>query len=357
MLARKRERASQVERDPRWKAVRTRDAAADGTFFYSVATTGVYCRPSCAARPAKPENVGFHTTRADAERAGFRACKRCRPDQPALAERRATQVAALCRLIEDSDENLSLQSLAEHAGLSVFHTQRMFKSVTGLTPKAYASAQRANRLREGLSQQTSVTQAIYGAGYGSSGRFYEKAGELLGMTAQTYREGGTRVRIRFAVGECSLGSILVAATERGVCAVSLGDAPEALVRELEQRFPRAELVGADKAFEKVVAQVVALVERPRSRHQLPLDIQGTAFQQRVWSALTQIPAGTTLTYSELAERIGSPRAVRAVASACAANPLALAIPCHRVVRLDGSASGYRWGVERKQKLLEREASK
>lgn len=349
-------RAAAVEGDPRWAAVVARDASADGTFFYSVKTTGVYCRPSCGARPARPENVGFHPTAAAAERAGFRPCMRCKPDQPPLAERQAAQVAALCRRIEQSDEVPSLEELARHAGLSVFHTHRIFKAVTGVTPKAYAAAHRARRVRAALGKNGTVTEAIYAAGYGSGGRFYEEANRVLGMTPTRYRAGGANMDVWFAIGECSLGSILVAATARGVCAILLGDDPEELVHDLERRFPRARLLGGDAGFEQLVAQVVGLVESPRVGAALPLDVRGTAFQQRVWQALRGIPMGATASYAEIASAIGAPGAARAVARACAANALAVAIPCHRVVRNDGELSGYRWGVERKRALLDREAS-
>ena len=355
MLAKTSAVADRTSDDARWTAVRARDARADGTFYFSVKTTGVYCRPSCAARPAKRENVAFHATPAAAERAGFRACKRCKPDQPPLAERRAAQVAALCRLIETREEIPSLEELASHAGMSAFHVHRVFKAVTGVTPKAYAAAHRAGRVRGELRTRASVTEAIYGAGYSSSARFYETSNARLGMTPSKFRAGGSDLEIRFAIGECTLGAILVAATERGVCAILLGDDPEALAHDLEQRFPHARLIGADPAFEQRVAQVVGLVEQPRLAGTLPLDIRGTAFQQRVWKALSQIPAGETASYREIAERIGAPRAMRAVAQACAANPVAVAIPCHRVVRTNGDLSGYRWGVERKRALLEREA--
>jgi AraC family transcriptional regulator of adaptative response/methylated-DNA-[protein]-cysteine methyltransferase len=344
-----------VKRDPRWAAVVARDAQADGEFFYSVKTTGVYCRPSCAARAARPENVSFHRTQAEAERAGFRPCKRCKPDQPPLAERQQAKVSDLCRFIEQSDEVPHLDALASRAGLSVFHVHRLFKMVTGLTPKAYAAAHRMKRVRAELGKRGTVTEAIYGAGYNSSGRFYEKSNQLLGMTPTQYRAGGVDTGIRFAIGECSLGSVLVAATELGVCAILMGDDPEELAHDLERRFPRARLIGADAEFERLVARVVGLMEKPRAGIDLPLDIRGTAFQQRVWQALREIPAGATRTYSDIAGAIGAPRAVRAVARACAANALAVAIPCHRVVRTDGNLSGYRWGVERKRELLAREA--
>lgn len=271
------------------------------------------------------------------------------------AGQRALQVAALCRLIEQSETVPTLAQLARHAGLSASHLQREFKAVTGLTPRAYAAAQRARRLRAELARGGTVTDAIYDAGYNSSGRFYDNANQVLGMTPTRYRRGGEDTAIRFAVGECSLGAILVAASERGVCAILIGDDPEALARDLQDRFARAELIGGDVAFEQQVAKVVGLVEAPRLGLDLPLDVRGTAFQQRVWQALRDIPPGATASYGEIARRIGAPKAVRAVAGACAANTLAVAIPCHRVVRTDGSLSGYRWGVERKRALLEREA--
>jgi AraC family transcriptional regulator of adaptative response/methylated-DNA-[protein]-cysteine methyltransferase len=349
-------RAAATVADPRWAAVVSRDRAADGSFFYSVRTTGVYCRPSCGARAARPENVAFHASAAEAERAGFRPCRRCRPERPALAEQQAATVAALCRIIEAAEQPPTLAALAQHAGWSAWPLHRVFKQVTGLTPRGYAAARRAQRLRDGLGRDGgSVTAAIYEAGYGSNGRFYGEADRVLGMTPSAWRRGGADTEIRFAVGECSLGSILVAQSERGVCAIALGDDPDRLARELQDRFPRARLSGGDAAFEALVAQVVGLVEAPRRGHELPLDVRGTAFQQRVWQALREIPPGRTASYAEIARRIGAPQSVRAMAQACGANALAVAIPCHRVVRTDGALSGYRWGVERKRALLEREA--
>ena len=339
----------------RWAAVTRRDRDADGKFYYSVKTTGVYCRPSCAARLAKRENVAFHATTAAAERAGFRACKRCRPNEAAPEAVRADAIVRACRLIETAEEMPSLDALAAGAGMSRFHFHRVFKSVTGLTPKDYAAAHRAKRLRAELPKSHTVTEAIYDAGFNSSGRFYAEADRRLGMTPTRFRKGGADVTIRFAVGQCSLGAILVAASDKGVCAITLGDAPEKLVRELQDRFPNAQLVGADKAFEKLVAKVVGFVEAPSLGLDLPLDLRGTAFQERVWRALRNIPAGRTASYAEVAKRIGKPGAVRAVAQACAANEIAVAIPCHRVVRTDGELSGYRWGVERKRVLLQKEA--
>ena len=349
------ELAAATERDPRWASVIARSTEADGAFFYSVRTTGVYCRPSCAARVARPENVRFHPTRQDAEQAGFRPCKRCKPDQPALVEQHAAMVTEACRLIEASESVPTLEELANHAGVSGFHFHRVFKVITGVTPREYAAAHRGDRVRKELGRAGSVTAAIYQSGYNSNGRFYGESQQVLGMTPTIYRAGGADADIRFAVGECSLGSILVARSELGVCAILLGDDPDALARNLQDRFPRATLIGGDAEFEQLVAQVVGFVEAPGLGLDLPRDVQGTAFQRRVWQALQEIPAGSTASYSEIAGRIGSPKAVRAVAQACAANALAVAIPCHRVVRTDGGLSGYRWGVERKRALLEREA--
>ncbi|AKT42494.1 bifunctional DNA-binding transcriptional regulator/O6-methylguanine-DNA methyltransferase Ada [Chondromyces crocatus] len=348
-------RAAATLSDPRWAAVLSRDAKQDGQFFYSVRSTGVYCRPSCGARPARPENVAFHVTAAAAAQEGFRPCKRCKPDRPPLAEQHADVVAELCRFIQRADHAPTLDELASHAGFSPYHVHRIFKTATGLTPKAYAVAHRAERVRTELGRRSTVTEAIYGAGYGSNGRFYEDAPEVLGMTPTAYRTGGANMEIRFAVGECSLGSILVASSQRGVCAILLGDDPDALVRDLQDRFPRADLVGGDAGFEALIAKVVGFVEAPQVGLDLPLDVRGTAFQQRVWQALREIPAGATASYAAIAARIGAPKSVRAVAQACAANTLAVAIPCHRVVRSDHTLSGYRWGVERKRLLLDREA--
>lgn len=344
----------------RWQALRSRDPRADGHFFYSVRSTGVFCRPSCPSRVARPENVAFHASVEAAERAGFRACLRCRPADPGLAQRHAELVARACRLIDDADPAPDLSTLAEAVGLSPHHFHRLFKSVVGVTPRAYAQARRAERVRERLPAAGTVTQALYDAGYQSNGRFYADAPRTLGMKPGQYRAGGAQVAIRFALGECSLGSILVAATDKGVCAISLGDDPDGLLRELQDRFPNASLQGGDADFEALVARVVGLVQSPgagaATAAQLPMDIRGTAFQQRVWQALCDIPSGTTVTYSDVAQRLGLPKAVRAVASACAANTLAVAIPCHRVVRRDGSLSGYRWGIARKRALLDAEAA-
>ena len=348
--------AAATASDPRWAAVAARDPQADGRFFYSVRTTGVYCRPSCAARAARPENVAFHATAAAAQCAGFRPCRRCKPDQPSLAAQQSAKVAELCRFIETAEQPPTLGELAQRAGLSAYHLHRVFKATTGLTPKAYAAAHRARRMREQLGRSGTVTNAIYGAGYNSGGRFYEQADQVLGMTASRFRAGGADTEIRFAIGQCSLGAILVAQSDRGVCAILIGDDPDALARDLQDRFPQAQLIGGDAEFEQLVAKVVGFVEAPRLGLDLPLDVRGTAFQQRVWQALRDIPAGQTVSYTDIAARIGTPNSVRAVAQACGANALAVAIPCHRVVRNDGALSGYRWGVERKRALLEREAA-
>ncbi len=340
----------------RWAAVTRRDGAADGHFFYSVKTTGVYCRPSCASRPAKRENVAFHESCAAAEAAGFRPCKRCRPDQAPLAERHGAAVARACRLIEASDEMPDFDALARAVGMSRYHFQRVFKAATGVTPRNYAQARRAARVREQLGKGGSVTAAIYDAGFNSSGRFYAQSDAVLGMRPSDYRAGGAGEVIRFGVGQCSLGAILVAATAKGVCAILLGDDPEALLHDLQDRFPKAQLNGGDREFEQSMARVIGLIEAPGQGLDLPLDVRGTAFQQRVWEALRAIPPGSTASYAEIAGRIGAPKAVRAVAQACAANSLAVAIPCHRVVKSDGALSGYRWGVERKRKLIDREAA-
>ncbi|MEJ2630713.1 MAG: bifunctional DNA-binding transcriptional regulator/O6-methylguanine-DNA methyltransferase Ada [Acidihalobacter sp.] len=351
-----RQSAVQPDEEQRWQAVLTRDRSADGSFYYAVVSTGVYCRPSCASRRPRRENVRFYDTCGEAEQAGFRACKRCRPDQATLTERHAAAITAACRMIETADTPPGVDALAGAVGMSRFHFQRVFKELTGITPRAYAAAHRGGRARRALAQGSSVTEALYDAGFNSSGRFYEAAPALLGMTPTAYRDGGTGLGIRFALGECWLGTVLVAATDKGVCAISLGDEPDVLLRELQQRFPKAQLIGGDADFERSIAEVIGFLQAPERGLELPLDIRGTAFQQRVWQALREIPSGSTANYADIARRIGQPAATRAVARACAANPLAVAIPCHRVIRTDGSLSGYRWGVERKQALLEREAS-
>ncbi len=341
--------------DERWTAVVDRDPRAEGHFVFGVTTTGVYCRPGCPARRPRRENAKFFGHAGDAERAGFRPCRRCLPNGASVRERHAAAVVRACRLIETAEEVPDLSALSEAAGMSRFHFHRVFKATTGLTPRAYASARRAERVRAALREGATVTRAIHDAGFGSASPFYEGAEKTLGMRPARYRRGGQAETIRFALGQCSLGAILVAATAKGVCRIHLGDDPEALLRDCEDQFAHADLVGGDEAFERLVARAIALIEEPARGHDLPLDVRGTAFQQRVWQALSEIPAGSTETYAAVAARIGAPGAARAVARACAANPLAVAVPCHRVVRRDGELAGYRWGVERKAALLEREA--
>lgn len=334
--------------DPRWTAVAARDADADGKFVYSVASTGVYCLPSCPSRTAKPENVQFHATCDDAEQAGFRPCKRCNPRHP---DPWREAIVAACRQIESSLEPVLVGTLARAAGMSASHFHRRFRAATGLTPLRFAAAVRAARIRDGLQRSGSVTSAIYDAGYGSSSRFYEKSDQILGMTPSQRRKGAA---ITYGFGGGSLGTVLVARGDRGICAILLGDDPDALVADLRRRFPAAQIAAADGEFAEWIDRVVQMVDSPRDAADLPLDIQGTVFQTRVWEELRKIPVGQTATYAEIAVRVGKPSASRAVANACAANKLAVAIPCHRIVKTGGDLSGYRWGAERKRALLERE---
>lgn len=343
--------------DDRWTSVATRDRAADGRFVYAVVTTGVYCRPSCPSRRPKPENVRFFATNPEAEKAGFRPCLRCKPDAASTDARAHALVVEACRLIDAAEEAPGLEELAAQLGVSPFHFHRQFKAITGMTPKAYAAGRRAERMRAALGENETVTASIYEAGYGSASRFYEKANAVLGMSPTQFRDSGKAVKIHFALGASSLGAVLVAQTDKGVCAILLGDDPEALVRDLQDRFPKATLVGGDSAFETTVARVVGLIEQPGRTVDLPLDLKGTVFQQKVWRALRAIPAGKTASYQDIARAIGAPTSMRAVAQACGANKVAVAVPCHRVVRQDGDLSGYRWGVDRKRELLRREGSR
>lgn len=341
----------------RWQAVEARDAGADGEFVFAVKTTGIFCRPSCSARRPLRENTEFFSTPEAAQTAGFRACKRCQPDKLTPELQRVARIEEACRIIEASVSPLTLDELAGRVAMSSFHFHRLFKSVTGLTPNGWQKAHRARRLRGELAQGKEVTRALYDAGFQSGSAFYHQADSALGMTASQYRRGGESVSIQFVVGSCRLGEFLVAESERGICAILLGESPEALIHELEAEFPRSQLTVGDDNFASRVAQVVSFIEAPGTEFSLPLDIRGTAFQQQVWQALRAIPPGETISYRDLATRIGRPGAVRAVAGACAANTLAVVIPCHRVIRNDGSLSGYRWGVERKRQLLENEAQR
>jgi AraC family transcriptional regulator, regulatory protein of adaptative response / methylated-DNA-[protein]-cysteine methyltransferase len=338
--------------DPRWARIVARDKAADGEFWYAVNTTGIYCRPSCPSRRCNPKNVTIHDTLESAQRTGFRACQRCRPDGPSAEFVNAELVTRACRMIEASEAAPSLTELAAALELSPGYFHRIFKAHIGLTPKAYADAWRAKRVREALGGENSITEAIYNAGFSSSGRFYEASDAMLGMTPSSFRKGGAKEEIRFAIGETTLGAILVASSVKGIAAILLGDDPDALARGLQDRFPNARLIGADPEYEAIVSKVVGFVEAPQMGLDLPLDVRGTAFQQRVWQALRDIPVGQTVPYTDVAERIGAPGATRAVAGACAA----VAIPCHRVVRNDGALSGYAWGVERKRTILDRECA-
>jgi len=346
---------TESEDDRRWRAIEARDPGADGQFVYGVKTTGVYCRPSSSARLPRRHNVEFFESAAQAEAAGYRPSRRAAADQTSTAQQHAALVTRACQLIEQAEAAPSLNALAQQLGMSAYHFHRVFKAVTGLTPKAYASAHRAKKMRQHLTRGGSVTEALYDAGFNSNSRFYESSNDVLGMKPGEYRAGGVNTEIRFAVGQCSLGAILVAQSKRGVCAILLGDDPQALVTELQDTFTQARFIGGDQEFEQLVAQVVGFIEAPALGLDLPLDLRGTAFQERVWQALRSIAPGSTASYAEIATLIGAPKAFRAVAQACGANNLAVAIPCHRVVRSDGQLSGYRWGVERKRQLLEREA--
>ncbi len=346
---------SSIEVDPRWRHVVARDQSADGSFVYAVITTGIFCRPSCPSRRALSQNMRFFDSPEAAQAAGFRPCQRCAPLGTGPAQRHAEIITRACRQITEAEEAPSLSELAQTAGLSPAHFHRLFKATTGVTPKGWASAHRADRMRHALgAKDASVTSAIYEAGYNASSRFYEEAKTVLGMTPTAFRRGGTDARIHFAIAETSLGALLVAESDKGICEIALGDEADVLLCALQDHFPKAELIGGDHAFEARLAQIVAMVESPERGLDLPLDIRGTAFQQRVWQALRQIPPGETASYSDIASAIGAPASVRAVAQACAANRLAIAIPCHRVLRQDGALSGYRWGVARKRALLERE---
>jgi len=329
-------------------AVSGRDRSADGQFVYAVRSTGIYCRPSCPSRRPQLKNVAFYLNPEAAEAAGFRACKRCRPLED---DKASAIIAAACRRLDIAEDAPALADLAHQAGFSPAHFQKMFKAALGVSPSAYFRARRADKARAALLAGGGVTEAIYESGFKSSGRFYEASCAMLGMIPSAYRQGGKGERITFAIGQSALGAVLAASTERGVCAILLGDDPEGLAEDLQRRFSHAELIGGDAAYEQILARVAALVEHPAKAFDLPLDIRGTAFQMRVWAALRQIPAGGVADYAEIARRIGAPKAARAVARACAANPLAIAIPCHRVVRRDGHLSGYRWGLERKRDLL------
>jgi AraC family transcriptional regulator of adaptative response/methylated-DNA-[protein]-cysteine methyltransferase len=340
--------------EQRWQAVTHRDATWDGQFVLAVKTTGIYCRPSCKCRQPLRQNVSFYDTPAEAEAAGFRACKRCAPDRLAFE---AEIGARVCAFIDAHlDERLTLDRLGEAVGLSPAHLQRVFKQVTGVSPRQYVEARRVGQLKANLREGQPITTALYDAGFSSSSRIYEDAGAKLGMTPAAYRKGGAGMHIQYTISECPLGYLLVGATERGLCAVSLGDSPAAVEQWLQTDYPQAELEAADGSLAQVVDQLVRHLSGDLPHLDLPLDVQATAFQLRVWEALRQIPYGETRSYAQVAESLGEPTAARAVARACATNRVALVIPCHRVVRGDGDLSGYRWGVGRKAALLAGERS-
>lgn len=338
-----------------WQAISGRDKAYDGRFVFAVRTTGIYCKPSCAARRPKPANVLFFTTATEAEEAGFRACKRCQPERTVHSESQLGLMQRICEYLAEPCERIpTLAELAARFHLSPYHLQRTFKRLVGVTPRRYAEAQRLARLKDGLQHGQPVAEAQYAAGYASSSALYTRATFHLGMTPATYQRGGALL-ISYTTVPSSLGWLLLAATERGLCAVKLGDAPEFLAEDLRREFPAAELERADERFQPWTAEVLAYLNGSPSHFDLPLDIRATAFQLRVWQALQAIPAGSTRTYGQVAAAIGQPKAARAVARACASNAVALVIPCHRVIRADGDLGGYRWGIERKCQLLQQEA--
>jgi AraC family transcriptional regulator of adaptative response/methylated-DNA-[protein]-cysteine methyltransferase len=337
-----------------WTAVENRDAAAGGNFFYGVRTTGVYCRPGCASRRPLRTNTVFFETTAEAEAAGFRSCKRCRPTDGSAASRHVAAIEKACALLQTTETLPSLAELADAAAISRFHFHRVFKQITGATPRDYARTHRLGRLADKLETGQPVTEAIYASGFGSSSRAYDSAPAGLGMTPGARRRGGAGQTIRFVTVETPLGWALVAATERGICMTALADNRERLEANLRQRFPAAELIAEDTGLKDWADRIVRFITAPDRNLDLPLDIQGTAFQARVWRALQKIPLGKTASYTEIAAALGQPKAVRAVAQACAANKLALIVPCHRVIRSDGDLGGYRWGLERKRELLARE---
>jgi AraC family transcriptional regulator, regulatory protein of adaptative response / methylated-DNA-[protein]-cysteine methyltransferase len=343
-----------TQSEQRWKVLAARSPEADAPFYYGVTTTGVFCRPGCASRLPQRQHVRFFDSPSAAAAAGFRPCKRCRPDLSQPPDDVRAAVLKACELISAASKPPTLDELARAVGLSPHYFQRRFKGITGVTPRQYAQQIRAQRLQSQLGSSGTVTDAVFDAGYSSSSTFYQQSNEALGMKPSTYKNGGDGARIFFTVRDTSLGWILIAATEIGVCAIEFGDSHPELEASLRARFPLAELIAGHSPYEQWVQSILAYLDRPAADLDLPLDIRGTAFQRQVWTALRQIPLGETISYTELARRIGQPSAVRAAAQACASNKIAVAIPCHRVVRSDGSLSGYRWGLERKRKLIERE---
>jgi AraC family transcriptional regulator, regulatory protein of adaptative response / methylated-DNA-[protein]-cysteine methyltransferase len=338
----------------RWQAVVDRDKAAEGCFYYAVVTTGIFCRPGCSSRLPNQGNVEYFETGAEAMRAGFRPCKRCNPTGETKDKEVEQKIVDVCRKIENSDKTIKLDTLAREAGLSSFHFHRLFKKIVGVTPKMYSSNHQSLRFREKLKSSKSITDAIFDAGYSSTSGAYSSKGDLLAMKPKEYRAGGRGVTIQYGVAECILGWVIVAATDRGICGIEFGDDVTVLVPQLQKRFPEAVLKEAGPGFKHVIEDVVQFVKVPTASFNLPLDIQGTVFQQKVWTILREIEPGKTMSYTEVAEKVGNPKAVRAVATACASNKIAVVIPCHRVISKAGKISGYRWGVTRKNDLLENE---
>lgn len=341
--------------DDRWQSVVDRDADADGQFVFAVHTTGIFCRPSCRAKHALRKNVSFFADAQQAQAAGFRPCKRCQPDKDSAQQHRLDKIAHACQLLEQ-ESPLTLDELAQQVAMSPYHLHRLFKATTGMTPKAWQQSWRARRLRDALAKGAPVTQAILNAGFPDSSSYYRQADQALGMTARQFRKGGDNVSVRYTLTDCALGRCLVAESERGICAILLGDDDATLVAELHELFPAAQDEAADADFQQHVREVIAVINTRNTPLSLPLDIRGTAFQLQVWQVLRAIPCGKTVSYQQLASAIGKPKAVRAVASACGANKLAIVIPCHRVIRNDGALSGYRWGIARKAQLLQRETT-
>ncbi|HEU4390258.1 MAG TPA: bifunctional DNA-binding transcriptional regulator/O6-methylguanine-DNA methyltransferase Ada [Blastocatellia bacterium] len=339
-----------------WQAVLSRDRRFDGVFVFGVKSTGIYCRPSCPARRPIRKNVAFYSSNRDAETAGLRACLRCKPERP--ADSIADKVTRACRFIDNNlDRRITLSELGAEVGAAPHYLQRSFKRIIGITPHQYAVTQRMASFKNQVRKGATVTHAMYDAGFGSSSRLYERASTGLGMTPATYRKGGAGMKVAFTITASPLNRLLVAATEKGICAVSLGDSDSLLVQTLEREFPKAEIRRDDRGLGRLVRFVLQSIENNRVNETLPLDVGGTAFQRRVWAALQQIPRGSTASYEDVARTIKRPGAARAVARACATNRVAVLIPCHRVVRRDGNLGGYRWGADRKRALLERERSK
>ncbi|MDM2769530.1 bifunctional DNA-binding transcriptional regulator/O6-methylguanine-DNA methyltransferase Ada [Citrobacter portucalensis] len=341
--------------DDRWQSVVDRDVDADGQFVFAIQTTGIFCRPSCRAKHALRKNVRFFADAQQAQDAGFRPCKRCQPDKDSAQQHRLDKIVRACQLLEQ-ESPLTLDELAQQVAMSPYHLHRLFKATTGMTPKVWQQSWRARRLRDALAKGVPVTQAILNAGFPDSSSYYRKADQALGMTAKQFRKGGDNVSVRYTLADCALGRCLVAESERGICAILLGDDDATLVADLHALFPAAQDVPAEANFQQRVREVIVAINSRDASLSLPLDIRGTAFQQQVWQALRTIPCGETVSYQQLASAIGKPKAVRAVASACGANKLAIVIPCHRVIRGDGALSGYRWGIARKAQLLQRETT-